>query len=245
MRLRAIACEVLARQVYYVAALSPHVVDIVLVAKGLHNEPDNLRLELQRLIDETDPDTYDALALGFGLCSNAIAGLVCRHTQMVIPRAHDCITLYLGSGARYGEQFRQHPGTYWYAPDYMERNSGSSDRISLGSADDAGMDETYREYVAKYGKDNADYLMEVMEAWKAHYSRAAYIHTAEMPMPDYAGEVRDLAARRGWDFERLSGSLILLRDLLEGRWDDDRFLVLPPGNVILPAHDQRIICSAS
>ena len=36
MRLKMISCEVLARQVYYVSAFSPHVIDVELVAKGLH-----------------------------------------------------------------------------------------------------------------------------------------------------------------------------------------------------------------
>ena len=51
MRLKLIACEVLARQAYYVAALAPHVVDIELIDKGLHDEPDRLRSHLQERID--------------------------------------------------------------------------------------------------------------------------------------------------------------------------------------------------
>jgi len=84
-----------------------------------------------------------------------------------------------------------------------------------------------------------------MGAWKAHYSRAAYVETAEMPMPDYTDVVRDLAGRRGWEFQRLEGSLILLRDLLEGRWTEDRFLVVPPGSSVQPTHDREIVGCAS
>jgi len=117
MRLKMISCEVLARQVYYLAAFSPHVVDVELVAKGLHNEPDTLRAALQRSLDAAAPGKYDAILLGYGLCSNSIAGLSCAHTQLVVPRAHDCITLYLGSAERYAEEFRANPGTYWYTAD--------------------------------------------------------------------------------------------------------------------------------
>lgn len=244
MRLRVIACEVLARQLYYIAAFTPHVVDIELVPKGLHNEPDRLRAELQRLLDAVEPGTYDAVLLGYGLCSNSIAGLRSAHAPVVVPRAHDCITLYLGSADRYADEFRANPGTYWYAPDYMERNSKGNDRVSLGSGGDDEINETYEEYVARYGQDNADYLMEVMGAWRAHYNRAAYIDTAEVQLPDYAGEVQDLALRRGWTFERIAGSLILLRDLLEGNWEEGRFLAVSPGEAIQPSHDGRIVCSA-
>ncbi len=54
MRLKVVGCEVLARQLYYAASLTPHVVDIELVAKGLHSEPDRLRAELQRRVAGAD-----------------------------------------------------------------------------------------------------------------------------------------------------------------------------------------------
>jgi hypothetical protein len=245
VNLKLISCEVFARQAYYAAAYSPHVVDIELVAKGLHDEPDVLRDEIQSRLDALPEGDYDAILLGYGLCSNSIAGVTCPHTRMVVPRAHDCITVYLGAKELYAEQFREHPGTYWYSPDYMERGGSYDDRKSLGSGDDQKVAKTYEEYVAKFGKDNADYLMEVMGAWREHYDRAAYIDTQEMQLPDYSGEVRELAARRGWRFERLAGSLILLRDLLEGNWDDDRFLTLEPGQTIAPSYDATIVKSAT
>ena len=241
MRLRVISCEVLARQVYYVAALAPHVIDIELVAKGLHDEPDVLRAEIQRRIDAVEEGTYDAILLGYGLCSNSIAGVRSVHTPLVVPRAHDCITLYLGSKERYAQEFRAHPGTYWYTSDYIERGGEGTKHVSLGSASEEKISEVYAEYVAKYGKDNADDLMEVMGAWRQHYDRAAYIDPAEVQLPDYKEQVRELAERRGWTMECLEGSLILLRDLLEGRWDEERFQVVPPGHTLIATYDERII----
>ena len=243
MRLKAICCEVLARQVYYVSAFSPHVIDLETVSKGLHAEPDVLRADLQARIDASEEGKYDAILLAYGLCSNSIAGLVCTHAQMVVPRAHDCITLYLGSKERYGDEFRANPGTYWYTADYLERGADDGDRIALGAAEeDKSMSAVYQEYVDKYGADNADYLMEVMGAWRQHYNRAAYVDTTEMCLPDYSDQVRELAARRGWEFERLAGSLVIIRDLLEGRWDEERFLVVPPGDTIAPSYDAHIVC---
>lgn len=245
MRLKLIACEVLARQAYYCAALSPHVVDIELVDKGLHTEPERLRAHLRERLQAVPEGRYRAILLGYGLCSNAIVGLRAEHTPLVVPRAHDCITLYLGSAERYGEEFRATPGTYWYTPDYMERGGSASDYIALGAAgaghDEADMARVYQEYVRKYGQDNADYLMEVLGAWQKHYQRAAYIETVEMRLPDYRAQVREVAARRGWRFEELAGSLLLIRDLVEGRWDEARFLIVPPGGVIEPTYDAQIV----
>jgi hypothetical protein len=242
-RFKALICEVLARQAYYVAAFAPQVIDIELVGKGLHNEPDKLRANLQERLNALEEGKYEALLLGYGLCSNSIAGLVCRNVPTVVPRAHDCITLYLGSGQRYSQEFRANPGTYWYAPDYLERG-GDNDRVALGAdVDNKDISKTYQEYVAKYGQDNADYLMEVMGAWKQHYNRAAYIETAEVRLPDYTPQVREIAERRGWNFEQMTGSLILIRDLFEGRWDAQRFLVVPPGQTIAPTYDGSIIAA--
>jgi hypothetical protein len=244
MYLKGIFCEVLARQAYYAAALSPHVVDVELVNKGLHDTPEVLRADLQRRLNAIERDRYDAVLLGYGLCSNSIVGLVCPHTRMVVPRAHDCITLYLGSKERYADEFRATPGTYWYTADYIERSRDDDGRVALGAAGEKDMSVVYQEYVEKYGRDNADYLMEVMGAWRAHYSRAAYIEAEEMPLPDYVAQVQEQAARRGWVFEKLAGSIIILRDLIEGRWDDERFLIVSPRRTLVPTYDARIIREA-
>ena len=51
LRLLALTCEVLARSVYLCAARSPHVVDVQLNRRGLHDDPPNLRDILQAQID--------------------------------------------------------------------------------------------------------------------------------------------------------------------------------------------------
>jgi len=244
MRLYALFCEVLARQAYYAAAFSPHVVDIELIDKGLHNEPARLRAHLQGRLDTLDEGGYDALLIGFGLCSNSTVGLCTRRTPLVIPRAHDCITLFLGSKERYGEQFRGNPGTYWYAPDYIERGGTGGGQAALGVSEGENIADVYQEYVAKYGQENADYLMEVMGAWQQHYNRAAYIEPAEMAMPDYRPSVRETAARRGWQFEELAGSLIIVRDLIDGRWAAERYQIIQPGEMVIATNDERIVAGA-
>ena len=62
---------------------------------------------------------YDAVVMVYGLCGRATAGITARDVPVVIPRAHDCITLFLGSRARYSEQHENQPGTYWYSPEII------------------------------------------------------------------------------------------------------------------------------
>jgi hypothetical protein len=113
------------------------------------------------------------------LCGQGTAGLVARHAPLVIPKAHDCITLFLGSRQRYQQQFEDFPGTFWFTQDYLERDDGSGATLALGSGADVELQSVYDEYVQKYGRDNADYLMEVMGAWQSHYRRAVFIDQGE------------------------------------------------------------------
>jgi hypothetical protein len=240
LKLYCLACEVLARPLYLSAARSAHIVDIQLIQRGLHNQPANLRSVLQAAVDAASEKAYDAIALGYGLCGQATAGLVARSLPLVIPKAHDCITLFLGSRARYQEQFDQFPGTYWYAQDYIERDDGSGGSLALGSGLDTNVDEVYAEYVEKYGQDNADYLMEVMGAWKQHYKRAAYIDLGIGDGSAVAAKAQEQAARRGWNYDRVAGDMVLLRRLLEGDWEKD-FLILQPGQKLVMTYDDEVI----
>jgi hypothetical protein len=240
MRLKCLGCDALARMVYLCAAHSPHIVDVQLFQLGLHNNPSDLRARLQRQIDATPGQTYDAIVLAYGLCGQSTAGLIARDIPVVIPRAHDCITLFLGDRQRYKHEFENHPGTYWYALDYIERRDSASTGLSLGSGMDTDISAVYDEYVEKYGKDNADYLMEVMGAWQSHYQRAVFIDMGVGDGTVVEARAREEATRRGWIFERITGDLVLIRRLLIGDWAGD-FLVLKPGQQMVMTYDDGIV----
>jgi hypothetical protein len=240
MKLKCIACEALARPVYLCAAQSPHIIDIDLVKRGLHTYPADLRCHLQDKIEVSENQGYDAVVLVYGLCGQAVAGLTAGSVPLVVPRAHDCITLFLGSRQRYREQFEAYPGTYWYAHDYLERDDGSGSSLSMGSGTDTDLEKVRAEYVQKYGKNNADYLMEVMGAWQSHYRRAVYIDMGVTDGSVIEARAQAEAARRGWTFEHMAGNLTLVRRLLTADWNDD-FLILQPGQSARMVCDEGVI----
>ena len=243
MRLLALTCEVLARSVYLCAARSPNVVDVHLNRRGLHDDPPNLRTVLQGEIDRIGAP-YDAVVLAYGLCGGATAGLRAGSIPLVIPRAHDCITVFLGSRDRYLAEFSRDPGTYWYVQDYVERTDDQSAFGGVGAVSDAAARTTYEEYVLKYGEDNAAYLMETLGAWRAHYDRAAFV---EMGVADQGGaavverRARDDAEHRGWAFDKLAGELILVKGLIDADWREEDFLVLQPGERLQMSYDETVI----
>jgi hypothetical protein len=243
MRLRCISCESLARPVYYFASSSPHIIDIEMLEIGLHNTPEKLRSALQEKIDSVDPEKYQSVVLGYGLCGRATHQLRAARLPLIIPKAHDCITIFLGSRDRYNREFSETPGTYWYEQDYVERGNLSDAGLALGTLLDGTQESIYQEYVQKYGKDNAEYLMEVMGAWQQHYQRAAWIETGMSKNEDARQKAVVQASQRNWCFERLPGDLELVRKLLHGEWDDD-FLKVEPGKTIELSNDDNIICAA-
>ncbi len=242
LRLLALTCEVLSRSVYLCAARSPHIVDVQLNRRGLHDDPPNLRQVLQGQVDGIGRP-FDAVVLAYGLCGGATAGLRAGAIPLVVPRAHDCITLFLGSRERYSAEFVGHPGTYWYVQDYLERTDDDSAFAGVGALSDAASRATYEEYVEKYGEDNAAYLMEAMGAWRSHYDRAAYVDMG-VAVPEAAARAelraRDDAQRRGWQFDRLAGELLLIRKLIDGDWDAD-MCIIEPGQQLAMSYDDQVI----
>lgn len=240
-RIKCISCEALARMVYFEAALAPHLVDIDIVKLGLHVEPDGLRKILQEKIDAVSETEYDVIALAYGLCGKATYALRANKVPMVIPKAHDCITLFLGSRLRYKDQFENNPGTYWYALDYMQRNRDANTTLSLG-ASTLGTDlkATFDAYVEKYGRDNADYLMSIMGAWQQHYQRAAYIDMEIGDGKEIELQAQKDAELKGWTYEHMKGDRVLIHRLLYGDWNSD-FLIVEPGNRIKMTFNDDVI----
>lgn len=242
MRLKCLACDVLARPVYLCAAHSPQIVDVSLERFGLHLKPVKLRTTLQAQIDAVgEMGLYDAVLLAYGLCGKATEGLQANQIPLVIPRAHDCITLFLGDRDRYAEEFQTCPGTYWYVQDYIQRGESEEVPLSIGGNTVVDEEVVYLDYVEKYGKDNADYLLEVMGAWQEHYERAAFIDMGVGEGGAVAKKARLDAAKNGWRFEQLAGDLVLIRRLLYGDWDEEDFLILEPGQRIEMIGGEEVI----
>ncbi len=235
-----IACEALARPVYFYAAQSPHRINLTLQKIGLHDRPNSLREHLQKLIDQTTTTDYDAILLTYGLCGRAIDGLVSRDLPLVIPRAHDCITLYLGSREAYTEQQNNQPGTYWYSQDYLERSGRYGENMALGSALPADLNNTYEAYVLKYGEDNAKYLMETLNGWQQHYKRAVLFESEFGVDEEIRQRAKAEANKNGWQLESIPSNFRLIKKQIFGQWDDD-FLVVPPNHRVQMAAGEKII----
>lgn len=242
MRIAMIGCMVMNREISRLTAESGHVVRVWWLRQGLHDTPDLLRSSLQRLIDEIEEENealsahlrYEAIAFGYGLCSNGVIGLTARSLPLIIPRCDDCISLFLGSADRYRALFRQLPGVYWYNTGWIEQAfTPSKENYARRRA----------EYAEAYGEDNADYLMECTNNWMQEYQHCGYITCPLGENPAYEAYARQAAQDFGWQFTKVEGDMAYLDALVNGPWDEARFLTCPPGHRIEAAYDNRKIQS--
>jgi len=245
VKLHVIACNVLNRELSFIGSDCTSILHVHYLEQGLHDRPETLREQIQALIDQIDAgpiinyentafarDTSDAIVLAYGLCSNALCGIRSKRYRIVAPRAHDCITLILGSRVRYQKYFDEHPGTYWYTPGWIEQTPmPGKQRV-----------EALRyEYTKRYGEENADYLMDMEQEWLRSYSRCTYVSWPELDRPAYRELTRDSAEYLEWEADEVSGTPDLMRRILNGEWDPDEVLVVEPGDTIAPSYTDTII----
>ena len=240
MRYKVIACRVFHRELALLSAKSDTVLDITWIRQGLHNYPDLLRVAIQEAIDRTEappegpdaitgpPEPYQAIILGFGLCSLAIAGLRSKRLPLVVPRSHDCVGVLLGSNARYREEFERAPGTYWFSPGWVEEAT-----FPVGEQREV----IRRRLSAQYGEENSDYLVNFQRDSLADYTRAAYVSLPELDRDRYHTRVGEIASDFGWAVEVLPGDLSYLGRILNGTWNEAETLVCAPGMEIQAEFD--------
>ena len=234
-----IACAVFVREVYFCAAKSKNIIDVMILDQGLHDIGEvGMSAKLQEVIDAVDPGKFDAILLGYGLCNNGIRGLHAS-IPLVIPKAHDCIALLMGSKEKYREYFDANPGTFYRSVGWVEHvehhlSNPDSTTTKMGM-------QQYEEYVKLYGEDNAKYLMETLEGGLKHYNKLTYINTGVGDFQEYKDAEKADAAERGWTFEEYQGDMNLFMRMMDGEWDENDYLVIKPGEKVRPSYDDEII----
>jgi hypothetical protein len=109
-----------------------------------------------------------------------------------------------------------------------------------------GLNRQYEEYVARYGKENADYIIHTLGSWGTeNYNRLAYIDMGFEVDDDYAELASQEAQQKQWQFDRLKGDMRLLRALVSGAWDQQDFLVVPPGATVAAEDTGQIITAVT
>jgi hypothetical protein len=245
LRLKLIACNVFQREACLCLVDTPHAVDVEFLELGEHVRSSGLREKLQARLDaaEAMPVPYDAILLLYGLCGNATVGLKAGKAPLVLPRAHDCATVLLGSKESFQTHFQDNPSRPFGSVGYMERGE-----YFLRTGDGAPAlvvgGDVYASYVEEFGEENAKFIWESMHPQQAD-NTAIFINIPETANLGHAEIFREKAEAEGKTFLRLEGNLSLIRRLIHGHWDPADFLTVPPGETIAGVYDWREIIRAA
>lgn len=241
---KVLACKIFQRELSLVIPACPNALDVTFMRQDLHNTPAILRDAIQKEIDliESGEDLHtnktrfgeiEAILLGYGLCSNALAGVKSSRLPLVIPRAHDCITLFMGGKELYQDYFDRVKGSFFYTQGWLDLG------IDLGQSD---IERKRSEYMEKYDDEDAvEYLLEMDREMLRHYRYLTYITWPGMANERGLAQAGELAQASGLELLRFEGSSRLMADFVNGNWREEDFLILQPGEVLQPSYDAGVI----
>ncbi|AEF84199.1 conserved hypothetical protein [Treponema primitia ZAS-2] len=233
-RYKLIACEIFRTEVETLVPQCGNHVDVEILPIGLHSiGKEKMSAELQTALDRVDVSRYDAVLLLYGMCSYGTCGLR-SPLPMVITKAHDCITLFMGSRSFYKEYFDAHPGTF-YATSNIMNSDLSLDRIAVK------YDEQVASFKEKYDGEDLEYLLETLSDPLKDYSRIAYVNNGVGNIEDGMKKTAAFAESRSWTFDEVAGNTSLIERLLAGDWDENVFLVVPPGKTPGPSYEEDVL----
>lgn len=243
MHFKAIVCQVFTREFEEIVSRSPHAIDLEIIPMGLHDLGVEMRPHLQERIDAVDGAGYDAILLGYALCGRGTEGLRAGKTPLVLPRVHDCIGVLMGSHRAYQTYFEDHPGVYYRSPGWIEFQTPGMvlEPAFASQKSPLGERRTLGELIAQYGEENGQFLFEQFNAFRRHYSGLTYIAVPVASNEVCREKASAEAAKEGWKFDEVKGTLSMLERLANGEWDAKEFLVVPSGATIRATLNDAIV----
>lgn len=238
MKFKIICCDVLENEIKYALSESKHTYEIEFTKKAEHEKPEEMRLKLQTMVDQSDG--FDAILLGYGLCGNAITGIRSQNTTMVVPRAHDCCTLFLGSRDKFSAIFDGRESMGWGSTGYCRKDGDYLRNSETGSI--LGYDKSFEDFVAEYGKENAEFIWATIHPVRES-NEVMFIDIPETFEQKVFEEFKKEATKSKQDVFVEKGSIELIKKFMDANWDDD-FLVIEPGYEIAAAYTSNEIIKA-
>jgi hypothetical protein len=195
-------------------------VENVFLDYGLHTFPKQLKKGVQEQIDSIQKPSI--IVLGYGLCGNGLDEIYAGIHTLVIPKADDCVAIFMGSRQRYLDQFHENPGTYYLTKGWFEVGS---DPLS-----------EYEKLVEKYGADTAEYLMDTQFQ---HYKRLVFVAHSQVDLDAYRPRALEVAAyceRFGMEYSEYLGSEVFIHQIAEVLEKQHKFpsefIVVEPGDTL-------------
>jgi hypothetical protein len=205
-----IGCEVMKVELEFISNGSN--VRFFFLEQGLHRTPKKIAPLIQEKLDLVG-DSAERIIIAYGLCSGGIKGIRGRCQELVVPRIHDCIAMFLGSCQAYKEAFQSNPATYYLTPGWV---AAKKDPLGI----------IYDDYAPKHGLETA---LWVMEEELKHYQSITLINTGAGDMESLRERARLNCTELGKEYCEIQGNLDYFRRLIFGPYASEDFVVIPSG----------------
>ncbi len=232
MRLKLISCEVFNREMAAASARSPNQIEVEFLPVALHKNGCGVRRRrLQNAIDEAEAGRFQAVLLGYGLCSMEFNGIKARSIPLVVPRSFDCISRFMVPAAAL-DFLHLNPDRLLHGQ--TGRNPGLLSDLDSSRGVKAEQSYGFEQLSAQYGEDVAKYFSEEF----THSNSGSRQDVFNVPTG-----TRLLKSSR-FDCLPSDGSPLsqrqLIQYLVDGYWSFEQFLVIPPGWQLLNSFETGI-----
>lgn len=212
------------------------------VEAGLHDRPERLQAELQRLVDLLDEGArsrttvelpsvtpgvgpadqrrtrvqvgpVSEVLLALGFCGKGLQGLRSQELELIFPRVDDCISMLLNSGC-VREEIPRDTRSYYVTRGWFRHNSS--------------FNQGFAEWAERYGQDRA---VSLRRAMFTGYERVSLIDTKAYDVAGCIDQSRAYAEELALEHGIVEGSVQLLERLFRGERDSE-IVVVPVGQPI-------------
>lgn len=211
MKRKVIACEVMKEEILSISSTVD--VEFDFVSMNYHLHPKKLAKELQNIIDRSIG--FNRIILAFGLCGGAAKGLKTDDCILTIPKAHDCISIFLYNGQGCVCDFEKERGTFYLSSSWTVTENS----ILL----------EHQKIVERYGVKKA---LSILKRMFDDYKKVLFIKTGSSSEVDAIGKSREIAELINVKHEIIEGKKDFIEKIVNGPWDDKNFINIVPGETI-------------
>ena len=209
-----IACEVMRKELEFFAKEETNI-EFRFMEQGLHNTPKQMPALIQEQVDQVQ-DYASQIILGYGFCSNGAVGVSAPKQPLILPKAHDCIALFMGSRNVYSSYFKENTGTYYLTSGWID-----CEGHPLGFLEN--------KYVPKMGREKAEWgiKMEMKD-----YNSLLFIDNQILDVKAQKEEAKANAHYFDLEYKELLAKTDLLKKIAIGPYDAEDFFIFQPGETI-------------
>ena len=181
------------------------------IESGLHERPKKLAEAVEEKLADA---SAERILLCIGQCGNSLIGMSSGEHELILPKVDDCLSLLIGS-TRQKAKLALEDRAFFLTKGWLK---GESTIMSQ-----------YKRSVEKYGEDIA---LSIIETLYANYKTMGLIDTGTSPIDELWEQTNDVSWLLQFDRKIYKGTIGFIEQLLTGPWDDGRFIVKKPGEVI-------------